>query len=244
MSLELLATVFAGSLLGSLHCVGMCGGFVAFYAGSWGPGAGRRPLLPHVAYNLGRLSTYLLLGAVAGALGAAVNLAGSASGLQQAAAVVSGVLILLWGGALLLQATTRLRLPTPRWLDDLLGKVLPSLRAKPPVVRGLILGMSSTLLPCGWLYGFAVTAAGTGTALGGAALMGAFWLGTVPALVGTGLGIQKVARWVGPKLPVLMPAMLLVLGLVTITQRGLVPTWAQPKPPTAGVKSAGQHEQP
>ena len=242
MSLEVLATVFVGSLLGSLHCVGMCGGLVAFYAGTDGAGRTQRPLLPHLAYNLGRLSTYLLLGAVAGAVAAAVNLAGSVSGLKETAAIVAGVVILVWGGALLVQATTRYRLPTPRWLDALLGKVLPRLRAKPPVVRGLILGMSSTLLPCGWLYGFAVTAAGTGGAVSGALVMGAFWLGTVPALVGTGLGIQRVSRWVGPKLPVLMPAMLLVLGLVTITQRGMMVPKTHGAPPAAAEPSCHGHE--
>jgi sulfite exporter TauE/SafE len=242
MNPEVLATVFVGSLLGSLHCVGMCGGLVAFYAGSDGARAAQRPLLPHLAYNLGRLTAYLALGAVAGGVGAAVNLAGAAGGLREAAAMVAGGVIVLWGGALLLQATTRFKLPTPRWLDRALGKVLPRLRAKPPVVRALVLGMSSALLPCGWLYGFAVTASGSGSALGGAVIMGAFWLGTVPALVGAGLGVQRLSRWVGPKLPVLMPAMLLVLGLLTITQRGLVPS-ARPAAAPA-VHGAHVHAQP
>lgn len=218
MSPEVFATVFAGSLLGSLHCVGMCGGFVAFYSGSNGSGAGSP--WAHLTYNLGRLSTYLVLGAVAGAIGGAVNLAGNASGVGEIAALVAGSLIVLWGLALLLQATTNLRLPAPRWLDRLLSKVLPRLYAKPPVVRALVLGMSSTLLPCGWLYGFAVTAAGSGSALTGAALMAAFWLGTVPAMLGVGFGVQKLSRLLGPRLPVLMPLMLVVIGIATLANRG------------------------
>jgi hypothetical protein len=80
--------------------------------------------------------------------------------------------------------------------------------------------MASTLLPCGWLYGFAVTAAGTGQAALGAAVMTAFWLGTVPAMVGVGLGVQKLARLVGPRLGIIMPAMLVIMGIFTIASRG------------------------
>lgn len=219
MSLEVLATVFVGSLLGSLHCVGMCGGFVAFYSGTNGAG-GKSATVAHLTYNLGRLSTYLVLGAIAGAVGGTVNLASRASGLGEIATLVAGSLIVLWGLALLLQATTQLRLPTPRWLDRLLSKVLPRLHSKPPVIRALVLGMSSTLLPCGWLYGFAVTAAGTGSAVTGALLMGAFWLGTLPAMLGVGFGAQKVARLLGPRLGVLMPVMLVVMGVATLANRG------------------------
>lgn len=219
MNLGVLATVVVGSLLGSLHCVGMCGGFVAFYSGTT-PGARSVSPWAHLTYNLGRLSTYLVLGAVAGLVGAAVNLAASASGIRQVAALVSGGLIVLWGLGLLLQATTEFRLPTPPWLDRLLSKVLPGLQRRPPVVRALILGMSSTLLPCGWLYGFAVTAAGTGSASSGILVMGAFWLGTLPAMLSVGFGVQRLARLVGPRLPILMPVMLMVLGVATIAQRG------------------------
>ncbi len=219
MSPQVLATVVLGSLLGSLHCVGMCGGFVAFYSGSNAGGGACSPWA-HLTYNLGRLLTYVILGAVAGLLGGAVNLAGEASGWGEIAALISGGLIVAWGLALLLQATTQFRLPTPAWLQRILSKVLPRLQSKPPVVRALILGMSSTLLPCGWLYGFAVTAAGTGSMLMGASVMAAFWLGTVPAMLSVGLGVHKLARVIGPKLPVLMPLMLVVLGIATIAQRG------------------------
>lgn len=217
---EILTTVFVASLLGSVHCVGMCGGFVAFYAGNEGT---RSPQgWAHLAYNLGRLSTYLALGFAAGSLGAAVNLAGSVSGIREVAAIVAGVLIVAWGGAMLLQASgsSWVEMSAPQWLNRALSRVLPRLIDKPPVLRGLILGMASTLLPCGWLYGFAVTAAGTGSAATGAAVMAAFWLGTVPALLGVGLGIQKLARVVGPRLGLVMPALLVAMGVFTIASRG------------------------
>jgi hypothetical protein len=220
---EILVAAFTASLLGSFHCIGMCGGFVAFYAGT--DGAPR--MLAHVTYNLGRLSTYAVLGAVAGSVGAAVNLAGDASGLRQTAAVVAGSVIVIWGLALLARALSGGRWLTvsasPPWLNRLLSRFLPRLVSKPPVFRALVLGMASTLLPCGWLYGFAVTAAGSGTPVMGAAIMAAFWLGTVPAMFSAGLGFQRLARFIGPKLGVLMPLMLVVMGVVTVAQRGFVP---------------------
>jgi len=71
----LLLTVLASSFIGSLHCIGMCGPLVGFVAGaSAGPGASGPKT--HIAYNLGRLVTYTALGGVAGAVGAALDLAG------------------------------------------------------------------------------------------------------------------------------------------------------------------------
>ena len=86
-------TVLGASLLGSLHCAGMCGGFVAFYAGTGDGRAG----LSHAAYNLGRLAAYAVLGAMAGALGLALDLASAPIGIPRAAAVLAGLLITLWG---------------------------------------------------------------------------------------------------------------------------------------------------
>ena len=220
---ELIVTVVVASLLGSLHCVGMCGGFVAFYASDHGgPVSGRSQWAAHAAYNLGRLATYVTLGAVAGSIGAALNLAGEASGLAHLAAVVCGALIITWGALMLAQhAGARwARMPVPIWLNALFGRWLSAARGWPPFARAGVLGVSSALLPCGWLYGFAVSAAGTGSAASGATIMAAFWLGTVPALLGVGLGMRQMARALGPRLGLVMPTMLIVMGILTVAQRG------------------------
>ena len=217
---ELMLGVTVASLLGSLHCVGMCGGFVAFYASETKMGV--TPWGAHAAYNFGRLFAYVVLGAVAGALGAAVNVAGSASGISQLAAVACGVLIIVWG-AVMLANTAGLRsgrLPVPSWVNAAIGWVLVRLRAAPVAVRAGALGVSSALLPCGWLYAFVVTAAGMGRPETGAAVMLAFWLGTVPAMVGVGLGAQHFGRALGPRLGWLMPITLIVVGLLTVVHRG------------------------
>ena len=83
----LLATVFAASLVGSMHCIGMCGPFVAFYSGADGS-AGARRLLSHAAYSGGRLLTYVIFGLAAGAIGAVLDVAGSLAGGQRIAASI------------------------------------------------------------------------------------------------------------------------------------------------------------
>ncbi|VAX40404.1 hypothetical protein MNBD_PLANCTO03-914, partial [hydrothermal vent metagenome] len=61
----LIVSVFLASLLGSMHCAGMCGAFVAFAVGLDDPEAARKRVRLHMAYNAGRLTTYVTLGAIA-----------------------------------------------------------------------------------------------------------------------------------------------------------------------------------
>lgn len=213
-----LATVVGSSLVGSLHCVGMCGGFVAFYAGAAATGT---PWLAHLAYNGGRLLTYVTLGAAAGALGAAVDLAGAGFDLPRLAGLVAGVVMLIWGLAMLgtLLGARWPALGVARRLSALLQPLVRQLGQRPPVLRALLLGTLTTLLPCGWLYAFVVAAAGTGSALGGATLMAAFWLGTVPALLGLGIGVRPLARRLGRALPVLTALAVLALGTLALAGR-------------------------
>ena len=99
----LIVAVFVTSLVGSLHCAGMCGGVVALCVGVEGT-AGGRPWLSHAAYHAGRMATYSLLGLVSGAVGAAIDLSGGAVGLPRAAAVFAGALMISFGVAVLLRA--------------------------------------------------------------------------------------------------------------------------------------------
>lgn len=238
MTLALLLTVFAASLLGSLHCAGMCGPFVAVYSAAGG-GAGRerkagtgqalpvadqpvrrwRSLLaPHFAYHGGRGVTYVSLGAAAGLLGASLDWVGRSAGLIRVAALVSGVLVMLWGLGVLVP-----RLPIKSPLQNFLGRRLVRLRRKPAVTQATLLGAFTPMLPCGWLYAFVVMSAGAGGPWGGAALMAAFWLGTIPALLGMGLVAGRLGRTLRARMPVITGVSLIVLGLFTIVARTAQP---------------------
>jgi sulfite exporter TauE/SafE len=216
----LVVTVFVSSLLGSLHCAGMCGGFVTFYAGA-DVSHGLARIRPHLAYNLGRLATYAVLGAASGAAGAALDRAGALAGIGRAASILAGTVMVVWGGVLLLQARGA-RIPTawvPRGLSAFVGRRVAALADRPPTVRALALGLLSTLLPCGWLYAFAVLAAGTGHAGLGALTMVAFWAGTLPVMASLGAGIQVLAGPLRRHLPVVTSAALIVVGLLAIVGR-------------------------
>jgi sulfite exporter TauE/SafE len=225
----LLVTVFTASLVGSLHCAGMCGGFVALYSASpscagAGRGAGARA---HLAYNGGRLLTYVLVGLIAGLLGGALDAAASLAGLQRGAAIAAGVVMLAWGGVALARALGAPlgalggRLPGVGALNASVGRAFAAAARRPAGQQAFLLGFFTPLLPCGWLYLFAVTAAGAGSAWAGAAVMLAFWAGTVPALLGLGLGLRTA---LGGRLRRHVPALgavaLLVVGGLTLAQRG------------------------
>jgi sulfite exporter TauE/SafE len=226
-----LASVLVASLLGSVHCAAMCGGFVAAYADGANAGTGRRAGA-HLAYNAARLVTYLALGASAGALGRALDLAGNAMGLAHVAAIVAGALLLASGIVALAPRSSLVKLrPRPRSsAASLLGRVLVRFRAAPPVVRATLLGLSSALLPCGWLYAFAALAAGTGGAIAGARLMAAFWLGTVPMLLGLGLSLETLGRRFARLFSRLRPALVIGVGTVTLLSRLQLPAFAAARP--------------
>ncbi len=217
----LLATVFVASLVGSLHCVGMCGPFVAFYSGADGS-AGARRLLSHAAYSSGRLLTYAAFGLAAGAVGAALDVAGSLAGVQRVAGIIAGATMILWGVLALLQLRG-VRIFRHGSGDGRLARLFRRgfslVSTKPPVVRAAVVGLLSGLLPCGWLWAFVVTAAGTGGAVKGAAVMVAFWAGTVPALLAVGFGAQLISGPLRRHVPAMTAVLLVGLGLVAILGR-------------------------
>jgi hypothetical protein len=212
----LLPAILLASLLGSPHCAAMCGGFVCFYSGQ-----GKTSGAAHVAYNGGRLVSYLLLGILAGALGAGIDLAGRMAGLQRGAAIAAGFVMIAWGGATV-ATSLGLRMPgsaAPAGFRRLLARTLELLHGRPPAQRALAIGLLTTLLPCGWLYVFVAAAAGTGSPLDGALVMTAFWAGTVPMLAGLGLATQRALGPLGLRMRAVTAAALMVLGLLTVTGR-------------------------
>ena len=160
-------------------------------------------------YHLGRLCTYLFLGLLAGYLGRGLDQTGDFFGWHRIASIVSGVLLIVWGLSALFGSSRRL-LPPPVMRGI---AALRSILAVHPQHRfwfPFMLGMSSTLLPCGWLYTYVAVAAGTGSPQLGAAVMLFFWLGTVPVL----LGVGSLSRFVSAPIKTYAPILtaLLVLG--------------------------------
>lgn len=213
-------TILFASLVGSPHCAGMCGGFVVFALAD--PRAQHvHPFLLPAAYNLGRLTTYVLLGAVCGGLGAMLDAGGDLLGVQRLAAFVTGTMMICVGAAGLLRCVGfHLPLPAlpPRWERLVQRGHLLAMR-QAPAARAALTGLLTTLLPCGWLYAFAITAAGAGSPLGGAAVMAVFWLGTLPVMLALGFGIRRMSAALAKRLPLLTALAILGVGLYSLAGR-------------------------
>ncbi|QKK06734.1 MAG: sulfite exporter TauE/SafE family protein [Planctomycetota bacterium] len=89
----------------------------------------------------------------------------------------------------------------------------------PPVRRAVVIGLMTTLLPCGWLYAFVATAAGTGSAQFGVLTMFVFWLGTLPVLISVGAGVRAISGPLARRLPLVLPLLIIAAGLYTILSR-------------------------
>jgi hypothetical protein len=191
--------VLAFGFLSSLHCVQMCGPIVLTYSVAANTAAQRRPFLGlHLAYNAGRILTYMLLGVAAGLAGGAMGWVGRLAGIENTASVVAGIAMVLTGFVLFgyapgLKGWRGFSLPQ-RLLRPA-GKLLSSPSAGAKLALGLLMGF----LPCGMVYAALMKAIGEATPLGGALTMLAFGMGTSVALIAVGVGssaaTRKLARW-------------------------------------------------
>lgn len=218
--MPLILTVLTASLLGSLHCAGMCGAFVAF-AVTGGTADRSFQARLHAAYNVGRLVVYLALGATAGAIGAAVDLTGALVGVQRGAAAVAGSIMVVVGVITLLRlhGVRVAGFGFPKALERWLSAGHRAAAGQTPVIRAASIGLLTTLLPCGWLYAFVITAAGTADPLRGAATMAAFWIGTLPVMLTVGTLARRATGALGAKLPTITAAAVVLVGLVTVWHR-------------------------
>lgn len=224
----LLLAVFVASLLGSLHCAGMCGPFVAFAtlrAKGAAPRAQKGSAALQVAYHTGRLLAYFTLGALAGVLGATLNLGGSLLGIGRLAGFCAGLLLIIVGSARVL-GLLGVRVPAlPR--SSLLARGIALGHAAAsrfaPLQRAWAIGILTAILPCGWLYAFVAVAAGTGNALGGTATMAVFWTGTVPILAGIGAGLGQVVLRASRYFQLAIAVLVIGLGLSSIAGRWTLP---------------------
>jgi sulfite exporter TauE/SafE len=175
---------FLFGLLGSFHCVGMCGAIALALPGRLDAATPNwRYLGGRLLYNLGRITTYTVLGAGAGLVGQTLRLAG----WQQSLSIVSGLLILL---LVVIPERHTGRAAAAVGLDRPLARLKQTLaylfqQASPGALY--LTGMLNGLLPCGLVY-LALAGALSAPGLGGAAgYMLLFGLGTLPLMLGLSL---------------------------------------------------------
>ena len=170
-----LSALFVTGLLTSVHCVAMCGGInLSQSVGTVESGKNRmrNPLL----YNLGRVISYTVIGAIVGGIGSVLFLSETLKAILLSLAALG---MLLMGLSMLGWLPWWLTPRMPRFLSGRLGKAGAG---KGPLVVGLLNG----LMPCGPLQAMQLYALATGSALTGALSMFLFSLGTVPLMLGAG----------------------------------------------------------
>ena len=186
-----LASAFLVGLLGGGHCAGMCGGIVSAVSLSL---PGSRPRIGFLlAYNLGRIASYGAAGLLAGAIGASSFFLDHVLPVERVLyALASLMLILLglylagiWRGVVVLETVGgKLWRQVQPWSKRFLPvRTLP---------QALALGSIWGWLPCGLVYSVVVAALATGSPWHGAALMLAFGLGTLPALLAMGMAAVRM----------------------------------------------------
>jgi sulfite exporter TauE/SafE len=217
--------VLIASLVGSIHCVAMCGPLL-------GMNRGTSSLRLAASHGVGRLTTYVALGIAAGAIGGAVDLAGHLAAVQRSATVIAGALILGWGLWALAAAFGWRRRPSTSsdaastgghgargTSAPVFSRALVHIRTRRPSRRAWLYGVLTGLLPCGWLWAFVVTAGGTASWWRGGLVMAAFWLGTMPAMLGVlAFGGPLLAR-LRTRLPAITACVLIALGMITLAAR-------------------------
>jgi sulfite exporter TauE/SafE len=213
--------VLLASLVGSLHCAGMCGGIATVVGASGGADTGRRRRLAQVAYHLGRGLGYGALGLLAGSLGAGLDELGVATlGIHELAGIVMAAVLVALAVRRFLPAQPQLVvLVRRRSMFARTGRWLAAWLPRRGIVGAGVVGLLTALLPCPWLWSFVVVAASTTDAIHGLAVMGAMWLGSIPALLAVGAIASGMGRIVGRHAPRITAVALALLAVVTVAHR-------------------------
>lgn len=188
-------TALVIGLLGSVHCIGMCGGIMGALSIGAGrtPESGRVPVVVYaLAYNLGRITSYGLAGVIAGWIGTRFYGLLSSGVAHGAALVTAGLFMVALG--LYLTGWTRVLEPVERAGGVLWRRIEPLARRLLPVrspLHAVALGVLWGWLPCGLVYSALVLALASGDPVLGGVFMVAFGLGTLPMV----LTLGATARW-------------------------------------------------
>lgn len=182
-----LVSIATIAFLGSFgHCIGMCGGIVIAYSSAKiGDIQKNRATqgLYHLLYSLGRVSTYTLLGAVFGYIGGVATFNNLSNGILL---IIAGVTMVLTSLSLLgkIRFLTLIEhsISKTTWYQNNFKSLL---QAQTPS-SFYLLGILNGLLPCGFVYFFAISAAATADWFWGAMVMLVFGLSTIPALFSLG----------------------------------------------------------
>ncbi|MBB3222303.1 sulfite exporter TauE/SafE family protein [Pseudoduganella umbonata] len=214
-----LLPAFAVGMAGSVHCIGMCGGIVGALSGALGGTGARRtiPIAPAssagsatsatsataaldgavrvLAYNAGRIASYMVAGALAGGLANGAGTLVLAARWQGVAYLLANTMLVALGLYLMNAWHGLARVEAAG--NVLWRRLLPALRYLLPadtLPKSFALGALWGWVPCGMVYSMLLTALLAGSAAGGAAVMLAFGAGTLPMLLALGVAGARLRQ--------------------------------------------------
>ena len=214
--IPLLSAALVAGLVGSAHCLGMCAGISGLFAVRAEAASMRASVPTAFVYNTGRVITYAVLGAIVAAFGSVIIKA--SPNLAVSIRMLSGIIIILVG----LQVAFNLRAlrVIERMGGSLWARIAPAAQKLVPVdslPKAFGLGLVWGWLPCGLVYSVLMIAATSANPVGGAATMVAFGVGTMPAMMLSGLGAARVSTAMqrrGTRLG--LGILVIAMGLLTI----------------------------
>lgn len=238
--------LFVIGLLTSVHCIAMCGGInlsQCIPQKRTETGNGASVLGPALFYNLGRVISYTVIGAILGLAGMLIG-GGSGAGLslflQGILKIIAGIFMVLMG-INMLGIFPGLRRFTPQIPRFLAGRVN---QKKASSRQPFVVGMLNGLMPCGPLQSMQIVALASGNPLAGAFSMFMFSLGTVPLMLGLGSFISLLGKRFTKRVMEIGAVLVMVLGLAMLSQgfslSGLLDgtAWEQTREP---LRSAGSN---
>ncbi len=188
MSIDYFSAFIIG-LLGSGHCIGMCGGITTMFTSSLAKDSPGYPVYI-LGYNFGRITSYAVIGAIAGFTGslAAKNIGLPIAGLK----VIAGIFLILLGlyiGQWLMWLTKVELVGKKLW--QYISPLSKSLLPVNSIKKALLLGAVWGWLPCGLVYSTLTWSLASGSASTGALIMLSFGLGTLPAMLSLSYSLVK-----------------------------------------------------
>jgi len=216
-----LFAAFIAGLFGSVHCIGMCGGFVGLFNQPSNDQTSKRSsrrLVYWILTNLGRIASYMLAGSVAGMLGGAAVGVFNPAHVQNIGLMLSGGFMIALGLYLAgwwqgLNAIEKLGGGLWRHIQPALNRLVRQRGWRKSLMIGVIWGW----LPCGLVYSMLAWSMTVATPLGGASIMLAFGLGTLPMLIGMAALTEKLDTLRRNKaLRQLLGALIICFGLLTL----------------------------
>lgn len=186
-----LSAAFLLGLFSSAHCVGMCGGIMGALSMAIPAKAKVRRWLILLGYNLGRIFSYALMGALVGLFARQITESGGSVWLRWLAGlllIAMGLYLANWWRGLTYLETGG------RYLWAYLQPLGNALMPVDTLPKAVALGGIWGWLPCGLVYSALAYAMAQGSVLGGGLIMLAFGLGTLPAVLATGFVAQQLGR--------------------------------------------------